>query len=102
MITERKQFTEMLFNYLWAYIILLISQLIMSVYYPPLFEIYSIMLNYIYLIGFEIFKFIKLVLYTIFNTYNSIFLVFGVILIVLAFYKLFMKLTFDNVKRGFK
>ena len=102
MITKRKKFFEMLYNYLWAYILLIISQIVMYLYYPKMFEVYNILFTYLYLLFFEIFEFFAFIIKEIFTNYNQIFLVFGIILIMLAFYKVFIKVMVKGVKGGKK
>jgi len=102
MITKRKQFTEMLFNYLWAYVLLIISQVVMYFYYPDYFSLYSILINYLYLLIFKLMDFVTYIINQVFITYDSLFLVIGTVLICYSFYNIFMKITLKIIRGGNK
>jgi len=102
MITQRKRFTEMLLNYLWAYILLIISQVVMYFYYPDYFNIYSVLLNYLYMLIFKLFDFFAYIITEVFTTYNGLFAGIGTVLICYSFYNIFMKIVFKIMKGGNK
>jgi uncharacterized protein YacL len=101
MIQDRKKFTDMIYNILWLYIVLVISQLILYFYYPEYFAIYETFITYLYSIVKEIFDYLSFMIAEVFNNFGNTIIVVGTIILCFTFYEIFMKIT-NKVIRGGK
>lgn len=100
MIQDRKKFLDMLFNYLWLYAILIVVQIIMYFYYPTYFNIYTQLLNYLYLTIKEIFDFVAYFINYVFVNFETSMVMCGVIVLVGTFYKIFINKTLNLLSGG--
>lgn len=100
MIQDRKKFLDMIYDILWLYLVLAISQIILYFYYPKYFRIYEIFITYLYSIVLEIFDFLTYIIGFVFNNFGSTYMAIGTIILCLTFYKIFMKITNKVIHGG--
>jgi hypothetical protein len=100
MIQNREKFLDMIYNILWLYLVLIISQLVLYFYYPQYFTIYEVFITYLYSIVKEIFDFLAYLISIVFNNFGSILIAVGTIILCLTFYKIFIKITGKVISGG--
>lgn len=101
MIQNREKFLNMIYDILWLYLVLVISQLVLYFYYPEYFNLYEVFITYLYGIFLEIFDFLSIVISNMFYYFDDIIIVIGTLILCFTFYQIFMKIT-NKVIRGGK